>query len=233
MHVGSSLPFISFHVQISGLFKELRSGLKDWEDEQSELWPSSDPGTLSRGRMPTALRWEPQKKGHEGWAISLLSAGSGRQKITITRSRSSFSAMKFGRIIFNQCHCREGKEPLYMLTLISHKKKTLMRPSFGICHRPFIPAPPESPPPRHTWRAAHPLGCHSLSTSSPPWFLGVLLSWHPLSAGAAPWGFLFFFPLTHMPLRGSRNTPPHMGHHGWPHSWAMMPLISLFPFCLI
>lgn len=46
--------------------------------------------------------------------------------------------MKLRKIIFNQCHALEEKEPLGMF-INSHRKKTLRRPSLDIPASPFPP----------------------------------------------------------------------------------------------
>lgn len=90
--------------------------------------------------------------------------------------------MKFGRIIFNQCRSQEEKEPVFRFTLISRKKKALMRPALGISVRLIHTAPPE-PPITSTPRAqsaAHPIWVRwsFLSTQFPLCFLEVLLFPH-------------------------------------------------------
>lgn len=59
--------------------------------------------------------------------------------------------MKFRRIIFNQCHAQEEKEPLCTF-IDSHRKKTLRRPFLG------IPAHPSPPPLTCTERSPGPGG---------------------------------------------------------------------------
>lgn len=84
------------------------------------------------------------------------------------------------KIIFSQSHS-QGDRSHFVCSLISHKKQTLIRPSFGVsCPPPFLPPPPKPPiTPSHLHKA-QPIDLGE-TTTLPPCFLEVLHFWHPLS----------------------------------------------------